>query len=59
MLDDVYQPRLPVDSRYHHYFEPTRVTDELGELNPELADDLMNQRDRFAPNSDFIPAKIA
>jgi hypothetical protein len=57
LLDEVYTPRLPVDSCYMHYFKPTRVTDENGQLNNDLAADLMKQQERFAPNSDFIPTK--
>ncbi len=40
VLDDVYRPAFPVESRYRSYFEPTMVTDEKGGLAEALADDL-------------------
>lgn len=40
-LDEVYTPRLPVASQYESWFEPTRITDAAGELNPLLADDAL------------------
>ena len=40
-LDTVYTPRLPVDSRYESYFEPTWITDENGVLNPLLEQDAL------------------
>jgi hopanoid C-2 methylase len=43
-LDCVYTPRLPVDTRYAHHFEPTVITNAAGELNGELVDDLMATR---------------
>lgn len=39
-LDNVYQPAFSIDSRYHHYFEPTMLTDENGNLCDELHPDL-------------------
>ncbi len=43
-LDPVYTPRLRVDSRYEHYFQPTRITESTGEINPALADDALSKR---------------
>jgi hypothetical protein len=57
LLDEVYTPRLPVDPCYRHYFEPTRITNEHGQLNQDLAADLMKSQQRFSPASDFIPIK--
>lgn len=45
-LDAVYSPRLPVDSRFESWFEPTRITLENGELNPLLAEDALATRDK-------------
>jgi len=39
-LDKVYQPALPVDPRYRHYFEPTMLTDEHGDITADLQDDI-------------------
>jgi radical SAM superfamily enzyme YgiQ (UPF0313 family) len=57
LLDEVYTPRLPVDPCYSHYFEPTRITNEHGQLNQDLAADLMKSQQRFSAESDFIPIK--
>jgi hypothetical protein len=40
-LDSVYRPAFPVDSRYRHYFEPTRLTDEGGNICDALQPDLI------------------
>jgi radical SAM superfamily enzyme YgiQ (UPF0313 family) len=40
-LDCVYKPRLPVDSTFSHYFQPTTITDAGGRLNEALVDDLL------------------
>jgi hypothetical protein len=40
-LDSVYQPVFPVDSRYSHYFRPTMLTDQHGDLNEALHGDLL------------------
>ncbi|CAM9463082.1 unnamed protein product, partial [Discosporangium mesarthrocarpum] len=45
-LDDVYSPRLRVDSRWAHHFEPTVLVDASGELNPKLAEDALDTRFR-------------
>ena len=39
-LDSVYQPSFLIDSRYQHYFKPTILTDEDGNLCDELHQDL-------------------
>ena len=59
LLDEVYTPRLPVAARYRHYFEPTNVIDRGGELNPQLEEDLMAERGRYAPRSSFIKVSQA
>lgn len=41
ILDDVYKPMFPVDSRYRGYFKPTMVTDDSGRLAEGLTEDLM------------------
>jgi len=38
ILDGVYTPAFRVDSRYEHYFKPTMVTDEAGNLSKEILD---------------------
>lgn len=43
-LDDVYTPCLPVDSKYAHYFEPTVLVDEGGEINPLIQDDALGTK---------------
>lgn len=40
-LDAVYRPAFSIDSRYQHYFKPTMLTDEDGNLVEELHEDLM------------------
>ncbi len=39
--DSVYQPAFPIDSRYEHYFRPTMLTDEDGNLCDALHPDLL------------------
>ncbi len=39
-LDSVYQPSFLIDSRYQHYFKPTILTDEDGNLCDALHQDL-------------------
>jgi len=43
-LDAVYTPRLPVHSRYETWFQPTRIIEANGELNPLLAEDALATR---------------
>ncbi|HXT69921.1 MAG TPA: radical SAM protein [Vicinamibacterales bacterium] len=43
-LDCVYTPRLPVDARYVHHFQPTPITTIGGELSADTADDLLDAR---------------
>jgi hypothetical protein len=43
-LDLVYRPAFPVATRYQHLFEPVRVTDPLGRLADEIAEDVGNAR---------------
>ena len=38
ILDGVYTPAFRVDSRYEHYFKPTMVTDEAGNLSQAMLD---------------------
>jgi len=45
-LDDVYTPRLRVDSRWAHHFEPTVLVGASGELNPKIAEDALDTRFR-------------
>jgi hypothetical protein len=35
-LDHMYTPAFRIDSRYEHYFKPTMVTDERGELHEHM-----------------------
>ncbi|HEX9142709.1 MAG TPA: radical SAM protein [Candidatus Binatia bacterium] len=44
ILDPVYTPPFPIDSRYQSHFEPTMLTDSAGEVTRELADDLASIR---------------
>ena len=44
-LDDVYVPRLHVDNRYRHYFDPTTIVDANGELNVQLAPDVLGSQE--------------
>ena len=39
-LERVYQPVFPIDANYRHYFEPTRLTDEEGNICAALQPDL-------------------
>jgi len=41
-LDCVYTPQMYVHSKYRDYFEPTRITDHAGELNPQLEADALD-----------------
>lgn len=43
-LDAVYTPRLNVNSRYESWFQPTRITDANGALNPLLETDALATR---------------
>ena len=43
-LDCVYTPRRRVDAAFESYFRPTLITDAGGQLNPALADDLLDAR---------------
>ena len=36
----LYQPWIPVEERYRHFFTPLHVTDEQGKLAPDLNEDL-------------------
>lgn len=40
ILDPTYSPAFRVESRYEDYFTPTMVTDELGRLSEDVAEDL-------------------
>ena len=57
LLDEVYTPMLPVKLCYQDHFKPTQVTDAEGNINQELAVDLLQEQQRFSPNSDFIVIK--
>lgn len=43
-LDLVYRPAFPVESRYQHLFEPVAVTDPLGRLADDIAEDVGDAR---------------
>jgi hypothetical protein len=45
-LDVVYTPRLPVAARYESWFQPTRIIEADGQLNPLLAEDALATRYR-------------
>lgn len=36
----LYEPFIPIGDDYRHYFEPTMITDERGELTEDVAEDL-------------------
>jgi hopanoid C-2 methylase len=36
----LYEPFIPIAEKYRHYFQPTMITDERGELTAEVAGDL-------------------
>ena len=40
-LDPVYQPAFRIDSRFRHFFEPTRLTDANGDICEALQPDLL------------------
>ena len=40
-LDSTYKPAFSIDSRYEHYFKPTMLTDENGNLCDALQPDLL------------------
>ncbi|MCB1308977.1 MAG: radical SAM protein, partial [Leptospiraceae bacterium] len=42
VLDACYTPTFPVEARYERYFQPTMLTLTNGEVNPELAEDLLS-----------------
>ena len=48
-LDAVYSPRLPVDARFESWFEPTRITEANGELNPLIEKDALATRYKRQP----------
>jgi hopanoid C-2 methylase len=41
ILGSMYQPAFRVESRFAHYFQPTRLTDSRGRITEELAEDLL------------------
>lgn len=43
-LDSVYRPIRRVASAFEGFFQPTTITDDAGELNPALADDVLATR---------------
>jgi hypothetical protein len=43
-LDLVYRPAFPVQSRYQHLFEPVPLTDPLGRLAEDIAEDVGDAR---------------
>jgi hypothetical protein len=45
-LDAVYTPRTHIDRKWRHYFEPTVIVDEGGQLNPVIQDDVLDTRFR-------------
>ncbi len=45
ILDKVYKPAFPVESRYQSYFRPTFLTDEAGEISRELESDIYKTDD--------------
>ena len=58
-LDRVYTPRLPVAEAYRHYFEPTVILDDTGEVNPLLRDDVLDTRFKRAAKPAKPAAKMA
>ena len=40
----VYRPAFPVDSKFKAYFQPTYLTDEVGNITSELEEDIYNGR---------------
>jgi hypothetical protein len=53
-LDLAYTPVLPVASRYAHYFKPTMLTDDLGCLSEEVAEDLLDFRTKENANPSLV-----
>lgn len=47
-LDTVFTPRFPVAAKYESWFAPSMVTLADGSLNPALADDLLDDRWKYA-----------
>jgi hopanoid C-2 methylase len=57
-LDSVYHPAFQVDSRYRHYFKPTMLTDENGDLCEALAPDFMRDRPaKYDPDNYIDPGQ--
>jgi len=54
-LDSTYTPAFPVESRYAHYFKPTMLTDDSGQISEDLADDLLIHSEKVKRNSVLIP----
>ena len=46
ILDCVYTPCLPVADQYSDYFTPTNIINRAGELNDQIANDVMATRHR-------------
>ena len=39
-IGSLYDPQIKVQAKFEHYFKPLYITDEKGELNEQLMDDL-------------------
>ena len=53
-IGPLYEPVFPIDGRYEHYFQPTMVTDEHGNLAQEVAADLQRIDHTTATASSFV-----
>ena len=58
--DAVYTPCRPVDEKYRHYFNPTNLVNEHGELNEAIAEDAMATRHRHLPKTEeaAVPLEV-
>jgi hypothetical protein len=56
-LDSTYNPAFPVASRYAHHFKPTMLTNDLGSLSEELAEDLLDVPEKRIVTPVWIPTQ--
>ncbi|MFT4862664.1 MAG: radical SAM superfamily enzyme YgiQ (UPF0313 family) [Pseudohongiellaceae bacterium] len=56
-LDDIYTPCLPIESKYEHYFNPTVLIDEGGQINSRLQDDALGGSKKSAATTQPIEVR--
>jgi hypothetical protein len=53
-LDITYTPAFPVADRYAHYFRPTMLTDDKGDLTETVAEDVQESRAKMQPHPTLV-----